>query len=165
MISSTTCDSCRFGFGNLSFLAAAGPSGDACRSARQRDFFVAFRFAPRWPIRCAQGRADSGLPRNEKAASPTPSHSAGTSHACKYVTCTMKRTPLASISFSLFLFFALLSQIQAQSAPAPDLFKTIQALDTKLFDAYNSCDLATLASLVADDLEFYHDVTGFSAGR
>ena len=77
----------------------------------------------------------------------------------------MKRTRLASISFSLFLSFAPLSQVLAQSALAPDLFKTIQSLDTKLFDAYNSCDLTTFASLVADNLEFYHDVTGFSAGR
>jgi Domain of unknown function (DUF4440) len=38
-------------------------------------------------------------------------------------------------------------------------------LDTQLFDAYNHCELATLSSLVADDLEFYHDVTGFSPAR
>jgi hypothetical protein len=37
------------------------------------------------------------------------------------------------------------------------LFETIKSLDTQLFDAYNNCDLATLGSLVSDDLEFYHD--------
>ncbi|HXU49047.1 MAG TPA: nuclear transport factor 2 family protein, partial [Candidatus Binatia bacterium] len=44
-------------------------------------------------------------------------------------------------------------------------FDTVQSLDTKLFDAYNHCDLTTVSSMVAEDLEFYHDVTGFSAGR
>jgi ketosteroid isomerase-like protein len=55
---------------------------------------------------------------------------------------------------------------QAQPAAAPDpLFKTIEALDAKLFNAYNHCDLATFSSLLDDDLEFYHDKGGFSRGR
>jgi hypothetical protein len=45
------------------------------------------------------------------------------------------------------------------------LFATVAGLDKKLFDAYNSCDLATLGSLVADDLEFYHDKTGLTVGK
>jgi ketosteroid isomerase-like protein len=54
----------------------------------------------------------------------------------------------------------------AQTNEQPDqLFKTIQALDTKLFNAYNHCDLATLGSMVSDDLEFYHDQTGLSVGK
>jgi hypothetical protein len=54
----------------------------------------------------------------------------------------------------------------AQSnAQAGDLFKRIEALDSKLFDAYNHCDLATLGAMVSDDLEFYHDKTGLSVGR
>lgn len=53
-----------------------------------------------------------------------------------------------------------------QAAAAPDqLFKTVQSLDTQLFDAYNHCDLATLGSLVSEDLEFYHDKTGLAVGR
>ena len=43
-----------------------------------------------------------------------------------------------------------------------DLDKAITALDTKLFDAYNHCDLVKLGSMVADDLEFYHDKDGLS---
>lgn len=46
-----------------------------------------------------------------------------------------------------------------------ELFATVSALDTKLFDAYNHCDLATMSSLVSEDLEFYHDKTGLSVGR
>ncbi len=54
----------------------------------------------------------------------------------------------------------------AKSPPAPDtLFQTVAALDTELFDAYNRCDLQKLGSLIADDLEFYHDKTGLSVGK
>lgn len=53
-----------------------------------------------------------------------------------------------------------------KSAVAPNaLFQTVSALDTKLFDAYNHCDLDTLGAMVADDLEFYHDKTGLSVGK
>ena len=70
--------------------------------------------------------------------------------------------------FPVFLIFLGLIFPQAHAPSTTDsssLFKTIQSLDTQLFDAYNHCELATLSSLVADDLEFYHDVTGFSPGR
>jgi hypothetical protein len=53
-------------------------------------------------------------------------------------------------------------RLYAQSDP---LFKTVEDLDSKLFDAYNHCDLATLGAMVADDLEFYHDKTGLSVGK
>jgi hypothetical protein len=60
----------------------------------------------------------------------------------------------------------LFSQAHAQSPTASDpLFGIVQYLDTRFFGAYNHCDLATVSSMVADDLEFYHDVTGFSSGR
>ena len=66
------------------------------------------------------------------------------------------------------LVLSVLSSLpaNAQAPPRADpLFKTIQALDTKLFDAYNQCDLATLSAIVSDDLEFYHDQTGLSVGK
>jgi ketosteroid isomerase-like protein len=64
------------------------------------------------------------------------------------------------------LLAAPLAQIHAQTAPAPEqLFQTIQSLDAQLFDAYNHCDLEKLGSMVADDLEFYHDKSGLSRGR
>ena len=54
--------------------------------------------------------------------------------------------------------------------PSPDhararFFQTIQSLDTLLFDAYNHCDLEKFGSLLADDLEFYHDKTRLSRSR
>jgi ketosteroid isomerase-like protein len=60
----------------------------------------------------------------------------------------------------------LCSSVQAQSSAQVDtLFKTIESLDTQLFDAYNHCDLSKLAAMVSDDLEFYHDKTGLSVGK
>jgi hypothetical protein len=50
-------------------------------------------------------------------------------------------------------------------APTSPLTETVRALDTKLFDAYNHCDLSTLGSMVSDDLEFYHDQTGLLVGK
>jgi len=59
-----------------------------------------------------------------------------------------------------------------EGTPAPqathasdNLTATVTALDTKLFDAYNNCDLQTLGSMVEDGLEFYHDKTGLSVGK
>jgi hypothetical protein len=45
------------------------------------------------------------------------------------------------------------------------LFDTIAGLDRRLFDAYNTCDLSTLGTIVTDDLEFYHDKTGLAVGK
>jgi len=46
-----------------------------------------------------------------------------------------------------------------------ELMKAVTALDKELFDAYNGCNLDRLGTLVADDLEFYHDKTGLAVGK
>jgi ketosteroid isomerase-like protein len=56
---------------------------------------------------------------------------------------------------------ATLDEIKNQA----DLDKAITALDAKLFAAYNHCDLKTFDSLLADDVEFYHDQGGVTLGR
>ena len=71
---------------------------------------------------------------------------------------------LASSLLLMFVMFCVASCAQSQASD-PALLKTIQTLDTKLFDAYNHCDLPAFSSLVADDIEFYHDKTGLSVGR
>lgn len=60
----------------------------------------------------------------------------------------------------------------AQSAPSlekiqsqEELDKAITALDNALFDAYNKCDLEKFASLLAEDVEFYHDQGGVTLGK
>jgi hypothetical protein len=78
----------------------------------------------------------------------------------------MKKTIALQAALVAALLAAPLAQIHAQTAPAPEpLFQTIQSLDTQLFDAYNHCDLEKFGSLLADDLEFYHDVGGLSRSR
>ncbi len=74
---------------------------------------------------------------------------------------------LSALAFAGFL---AVSTAHAQSPTQPTqaqdtLFATIQSLDTRLFDAYNHCDLKTFGSLLADDLEFYHDKGGLMRGR
>jgi hypothetical protein len=78
----------------------------------------------------------------------------------------MKKQLLLTLTPLMIVFALFASQARAQSADASDtLFKTIQALDTQLFDAYNRCDLTTFSSLIAEDIEFYHDKTGLAVGR
>ncbi len=80
----------------------------------------------------------------------------------------MKKTYGKLLAAAVLILASLPTIAQATGQglpPSDDLFKTIAALDKKLFDAYNTCDLETVASLTADDLEFYHDQTGLSVGR
>lgn len=77
------------------------------------------------------------------------------------------RAAIAVLAFILGGAFApASSQIQPFDAikSQSELDQTIAALDAQLFDAYNRCDLATFKSLLADDVEFYHDVGGVTVG-
>ena len=58
-----------------------------------------------------------------------------------------------------------MAQAPVPAAEQAELTRTVTALDTKLFDAYNHCDLKTLGEMVSDDLEFYHDQTGLMVGK
>ncbi|HEX4963221.1 MAG TPA: hypothetical protein VF173_20485, partial [Thermoanaerobaculia bacterium] len=82
----------------------------------------------------------------------------------------MKKLPgLRIVLLLLPLLVVPLARVNAQLPQSPEeheaLFRTIAALDTQLFDAYNKCDLEKFASLLVEDLEFYHDQTGLSLGR
>src|ERR1700729_3922118 len=46
-----------------------------------------------------------------------------------------------------------------------ELTRAVTALDKQLFDAYNTCNIEKLGTLVVDDLEFYHDKTGLAVGK
>src|SRR6266849_1368233 len=67
------------------------------------------------------------------------------------------------------LLAASIARIDAQSRPSTtpqdELFRTIAALDTAVFDAYNRCDLEKFGTFFTDDLEFYHDQTGLMRSR
>jgi hypothetical protein len=51
------------------------------------------------------------------------------------------------------------------SAPDDELFRTVASLDSRLFGAFNTCNLEQFASFFADDVEFYHDKGGVTRGR
>lgn len=69
-----------------------------------------------------------------------------------------------------FLTLMLCAAPAAAQASGPlgkenETFKAVAAADAALFGATNRCDLETLGRYVADDLEFYHDVTELSVGK
>jgi len=73
---------------------------------------------------------------------------------------------------SLVLVSGAFVAANAQAVPSLDsiknqeeLTKAITTLDKELFDAYNTCNLDKLGTLVADDLEFYHDLSGLATGK
>jgi hypothetical protein len=71
--------------------------------------------------------------------------------------------PARPLRFRGILLFLPLLALSAQSPPG-ELYRTIAALDTALFDAYNTCDLDKFKNLLAADVEFYHDQGGLSVG-
>lgn len=72
----------------------------------------------------------------------------------------------------VWLVVALISQLSctldviAQDAPDdPALTTTIAALDTKLFNAYNTCNLSAFGDYFSPTVEFYHDKGGATFDR
>jgi hypothetical protein len=73
---------------------------------------------------------------------------------------------LALLVISLSYTSVLNAQAQPQNLQSQEeLEKIVAALDKTLFDAYNTCDLVKFKSLLADDIEFYHDKGGVTLGR
>ena len=46
-----------------------------------------------------------------------------------------------------------------------EIYDVIVMKDKEYFDAYNTCDMKTQASLYAEDLEFFHDKGGLSTSK
>lgn len=67
------------------------------------------------------------------------------------------------MTFSLALATILLAA-PAQVASDP-LTQEIDALDAKVFDAYNRCDLPTFSAYFDPDVAFYHDTGGATFER
>jgi hypothetical protein len=63
---------------------------------------------------------------------------------------------------NLFIFFLISSLgINAQESVNSDLFLQLKKNDSLIFEVgFNNCDLKTLATLLTEDLEFYHDTGG-----
>src|SRR4051794_38796060 len=74
----------------------------------------------------------------------------------------------------LFAFFTAVSiSCTAQDAAGLEpykpeskpLYDSIVHLDSLLFDSYNNCNLEVFASLMDEDLEFYHDRGGLNTSK
>jgi hypothetical protein len=73
------------------------------------------------------------------------------------------RQLLLKAALALPLFLAV-APLHAQGDKVA-LYQTVLALDQQLFDAANRCDTEKLASMVDENLEFYHDKAGLMVGR
>src|SRR5271163_4590296 len=72
---------------------------------------------------------------------------------------------LAFALFALTLPWANAQSPQTSTTTQDALYETVAALDSKLFNAVNTCDMKTVDSMWAEDAEFYHDKTGLMVGR
>lgn len=61
----------------------------------------------------------------------------------------------------LFTMNPSLAQVDTDS----ELYQTLKKMDSIYFTAYNSCDIKTQATLMAEDMEFYHDQGGLSTSK
>lgn len=72
---------------------------------------------------------------------------------------------LYAVSMCLSLSAAEPAVANADPPAAPSLAQRVQAFDEAFFAAFNRCDLATLESMVAPGLEFFHDLNGVERSR
>ena len=57
------------------------------------------------------------------------------------------------------------SHLPPYSPSSRELHDTIARMDSLLFSAYNSCQAEVFASLIAEDIEFYHDQGGLTTSK
>lgn len=80
---------------------------------------------------------------------------------------TFKIIPTAVILTLVLLvssFTPVVNPIE-KTVASDGLYATLYALDQRFFEAYNTCDMATQAELLAEDIEFYHDQGGLSTSK
>ncbi len=69
-------------------------------------------------------------------------------------------------SLATLALVVLVSQSQAQVAKDAELFKTMKAHDSLLFEiSFNKCQLSAIDGILANDLEFYHDQGGITHSK
>jgi ketosteroid isomerase-like protein len=81
----------------------------------------------------------------------------------------MRNSRLPYFLILLFTITATICSAQKNTAKEPayiyipddlELYKTIVAMDSTFFQAYNTCDLDKQAAIYSDNIEFYHDQGG-----
>jgi ketosteroid isomerase-like protein len=66
---------------------------------------------------------------------------------------------------ALWLVWPLAAQTPGAEKPSSELSRAVADADREFFTAFNTCDLAKLKEMTAEDLEFYHDLNGLMKGR
>lgn len=74
----------------------------------------------------------------------------------------MRNRLLLAASILLLIAFRAHGADAKTGAEDPELARTIEALDAKVFDAYNRCDLEAFGAYFPEKLEFYHDNGGLT---
>lgn len=79
---------------------------------------------------------------------------------------------ILSAGLALLLMVAISAGAFAQSSEIPpykpqsqELYNVIMHMDSVYFTAYNNCDMATQAAVLADSMEFYHDKGGLMTSK
>jgi len=69
-------------------------------------------------------------------------------------------------TFFSILFFLTFLNLYAQVDKSSELFKTLKAKDSLLFNVgFNTCDISQFENLVSDNFEFYHDKAGMTLSK
>jgi len=82
-----------------------------------------------------------------------------------------KNTPLLfliTLTVSFFSCKDIKQEKSSREAYTPDsseLYAEIVKMDSIFFHAYDICDTVTMASLISEDLEFYHDKGGLMTSK
>ena len=64
-----------------------------------------------------------------------------------------------------FFAFGQINEIPKYKPTDTKLYNEIVKMDTKYFNAYNSCDMKTQEEIYDEDLEFFHDKGGLSTSK
>lgn len=64
-----------------------------------------------------------------------------------------------------FLSFRPIEDLDIDISEETSLYEEIVQMDKIYFDAYNTCDMETQASLYDEDIEFYHDKGGLATSK
>jgi ketosteroid isomerase-like protein len=72
-----------------------------------------------------------------------------------------------SLSIAIAGATIAIAPVAAQSTPSPVSpgERAVRNADDAFWRAFNACDAATMISFLADDVEFYHDMTGLTRSR
>ena len=73
---------------------------------------------------------------------------------------------LMGFIFLVLLLLSSFTSLNAQELKSSELYKTIKKLDSVVFvKGFNECEISEMTTLLASDLEFYHDKGGLTNSK